>query len=109
MVRQSDPNWVTCSGGGYVASGKPGWDKVPRPVYPKGMQEGLKQLSPDEAGGEVQTPLQVSNSVPIGSLAFFRHAKGGELAERFQEYLLMSDNKIVDRVKTYRGSGQCFF
>jgi D-serine deaminase-like pyridoxal phosphate-dependent protein len=39
----------------------------------------------------------------------FRHAKAGELAERFNEYLLVSGGRIVSRAKTYRGLGDCFF
>jgi len=38
----------------------------------------------------------------------FRHAKAGELAERFNEYLLVAGGEIVDRVPTYRGLGCCF-
>ena len=37
-----------------------------------------------------------------------RHAKGGELAERFAEYLLIRGGEIVAREPSYRGMGQCF-
>lgn len=106
VVRKPAPGWLTAAGGGYIASGKPGWDKVPIPVYPPDAK-----LNPEEGCGEVQTPLQTSQSeqIHIGDPVFFRHAKAGELAERFPEYLLVSQGRIVDRVKTYRGSGQCFF
>lgn len=107
VVRSSDPGFFTCQGGGYVASGEPGWDKVPRPDLPQGLT-----LVPTEGCGEVQTPLKVTSaqeSVQLGDPVIFRHAKAGELAERFNEYLLVSDGKVVDRVKTYRGLGWCFF
>ena len=39
----------------------------------------------------------------------FRHAKAGELAERFNEYLLVAEGKAPARAKTYRGLGLCFF
>jgi D-serine deaminase-like pyridoxal phosphate-dependent protein len=105
-VRTSDPGYVTCLGGGFVASGEPGWDKVPLPAWP----EGLKLLG-SEACGEVQTPLKLppETQVALGSAVLFRHAKAGELAERFDEYVLVSQGKIASRAKTYRGLGHCFF
>jgi len=106
VTRQPAPDMVTCLGGGYVASGPPGWDKIPRPHLP----EGLK-LSEVEGCGEVQTPLNVPSSVKLapGDPVVFRHAKAGEWTERFKEVLLLKDGRIVDRVLTYRGQGQCFF
>ena len=113
IVRISDKNeWITCAGGGYIASGKPGWDKVPIPVYPKGLT-----ISHDEGAGEVQTPLLIhpntdSKTLQLlkhNQLVYFRHAKGGEIAERFTHFLLVQDGKIVETPKTYRGFGKCFF
>ncbi len=104
-VRSSDPGYVTCLGGGYVASGEPGWDKVPVPHDPPGLR-----LVRAEGCGEVQTPLQLPAGVDIrtGEPVLFRHAKAGELAERFDRYTLVSGGEIVDRVPTYRGLGWCF-
>lgn len=103
-VRHPAPDWLTCSGGGYTASGKPGWDKAPLVVYPSPAS-----LNGDEGGGEVQTPVRLSQNLKLGDPVFFRHAKAGELAERFREYLLISHGQIEKRTKTYRGFGQCFF
>jgi D-serine deaminase-like pyridoxal phosphate-dependent protein len=36
---------------------------------------------------------------------FFRHAKAGELAEHFTEYLLVRGGEVVGEAKTYRGLG----
>lgn len=104
-VRTSDPGYVTCLGGGYVASGEPGWDKVPVPAWPPGLK-----LLGAEGCGEVQTPLLLPAGlrVELGSAMLFRHAKAGELAERFEEYLLVSQGKVAGRAKTYRGMGRCF-
>lgn len=41
----------------------------------------------------------------LGQPVFFRPAKAGEIAERFNEYLVKQGDKIVDRVHTYRGLG----
>ena len=97
---------VTCLGGGYVASGEPGWDRLPLPHRP----EGLRYVSM-EGAGEVQTPLLVPPGAPpiaIGDPIVFRHAKAGELAERFDTYLLVRGGEIVAREPTYRGMGRCF-
>jgi D-serine deaminase-like pyridoxal phosphate-dependent protein len=37
-----------------------------------------------------------------------RHAKAGELCERFDSLLLVQDDEIVDEVPTYRGEGKTF-
>ena len=61
--------------------------------------------------GEVQTPLAVPAGIELGlgDPVIFRHAKAGELLERFAEVLLVSGDRVVDRVPSYRGDGQCFF
>lgn len=106
VVRASDPGFVTCQGGGYIASGEPGWDRVPVPVEPTGLK-----LVPAEGCGEVQTPLRVPSNVSLrpGDAVVFRHAKAGELFERFTEVLLVSGGKITGRTRTYRGLGLSFF
>jgi D-serine deaminase-like pyridoxal phosphate-dependent protein len=106
IVRSSDPGYVTCQGGGYVASGPPGWDKVPRPWLPKGLR-----LVKDEGCGEVQTPVRTPRGLDlkIGEPVLFRHAKAGELCEHFTEVLLFSNGTLKSQAKTYRGLGKCFF
>jgi D-serine deaminase-like pyridoxal phosphate-dependent protein len=107
VTRQPSAGMVTCLGGGYVASGPPGADKIPLPWRP----EGLSLLS-NEMCGEVQTPLDArgcSTPLGVGDPVVFRHAKAGELAERFNRYLLLQGGEIVDTVPTYRGQGRCFF
>lgn len=106
--RRSDEGFVTCQGGGYVASGAPGEDRLPLPWLPK----GLKYVG-TEGAGEVQTPLdtsKASSAIELGEPVIFRHAKSGELAERFARFLLIREGeRIVAREPTYRGQGQCFF
>ena len=104
-VRRPGPNFITCLGGGYVASGAHGPDKLPRPEWPAGLD-----LTAAEGAGEVQTPLQgeSANRITLGSPVLFRHAKAGEVMERFREVVLLREGRIVDRVPTYRGEGLCF-
>jgi D-serine deaminase-like pyridoxal phosphate-dependent protein len=106
ITRTPGPGYVTCLGGGYVASGAVGRDKAPRPYLPPGLS-----LLPMEMCGEVQTPLATppSSSLSLGDPVFFRHAKGGELCERFETAYLLSNGAVVGAVPTYRGQGRCFF
>lgn len=97
---------VTCQGGGYVASGAAGRDRLPRPVFPPGLS-----LLPVEGAGEVQTPLAVAAGCAPpapGEIVLFRHAKAGELCERFSELVLVEEGRIVGRAATYRGEGASF-
>lgn len=104
VTRKPRPDMATCLGGGYVASGAVSPDKVPRVVMPEGLS-----LVEAEMCGEVQTPLQGAEALHIGDPVLFRHAKGGELAERFRHYLLVRGSDVEAEVPTYRGQNQCFF
>jgi len=107
VVRRSDVDHVTCAGGGYVASGPPAADRLPLVHLPK----GLEPLVDMEGFGEVQTPFKVSAEAPrlqLGDPVICRHAKGGELAERFDHYLMVRGDAVVDRQPTYRGEGVTF-
>lgn len=105
VTRIPAQNLVTCAGGGYIASGPTTADKAPLPHLPLGLK-----LLDAEMAGEVQTPLAIPAGLNLerGDPVIFRHAKAGELAERFNEYVLIQHGKVLDRVPTYRGDGQCF-
>jgi D-serine deaminase-like pyridoxal phosphate-dependent protein len=105
VVRRPGARLVTCHGGGYVASGGAGKDRLPIPALP----EGLRLLGL-EGAGEVQTPLEVDGApdLALGDPVFFRHAKAGELAEHFAEYMLVRGDRVEGRAATYRGLGKCF-
>jgi D-serine deaminase-like pyridoxal phosphate-dependent protein len=105
VVRQPVPGIYTCHGGGYTASGAVAADKLPKPYLPEGAK-----LTPNEGAGEVQTPIAYDGpeTLQLGDPVLMRHSKAGELCERFNTLLLISDGKVVDEVLTYRGEGQCF-
>lgn len=105
VTRVPGPGLATCLGGGYVASGPVGPFAAPLPWLP----EGLSYL-PNEMAGEVQTPLRVPRGAGLrhGDPVIFRHAKAGEVCERFTEVLLLERGAIVGRAPTYRGLGACF-
>lgn len=102
VVRRPGPGWVTVFKGGFIASGVPGPDRLPTIAWPAGLEySGL------EGPGEVQTPLTGpgTEALRIGDLVWFRHAKAGELAEHFNEFLVVSESTIIDTWSTYRGEG----
>ena len=105
VVRRPAPGVVTALGGGYVASGPAGKDRLPQPFLPEGLS-----LNSLEDAGEVQTPLEglAARSLRIGDRVYFRHAKAGELCERFDSLYLVSGDEVVDEVPTYRGEGKAF-
>jgi D-serine deaminase-like pyridoxal phosphate-dependent protein len=105
VVRRPAPGVVTALGGGYLASGAAGRDRLPRPVLPPGLR-----LDRQEGAGEVQTPLlgRGAADLRVGDRAWFRHAKAGELCERFNELHLVSGHELVATVPTYRGEGFAF-
>ena len=105
VSRIPSPGRVTCLGGGYVASGAAGIEKLPKPYLPYGLS-----LDANEGTGEVQTPLHVPDGLrlTVGDPVIFRHSKAGELCERFRELLLVRGSTIEARVPTYRGQEQCF-
>jgi D-serine deaminase-like pyridoxal phosphate-dependent protein len=105
VVRKPTPSIATVLGGGYPASGLGEPSRVPSPYLPAGLQ-----LDRFEGAGEVQTPVlgAPARDLRIGDRVYFRHAKAGELCERFETLHLVSGDQIVDEVPTYRGEGKTF-
>ncbi|MBZ3902516.1 amino acid deaminase/aldolase [Streptomyces griseiscabiei] len=105
VVRRPGVGVVTVLGGGYPASGAPGPDRLPVPYLP----EGLK-YDPQEGPGEVQTPLlgAPADDLLLGDKVWFRHAKAGELCERFDVLHLVEGEEVTSTVPTYRGEGHTF-
>lgn len=112
VVRKPTPRIATAFGGGYIASGPASWSRSPRPVgwsrrAAGVVASGLKLLR-NEGAGEVQTPVSGADEVRIGDRIWFRHAKAGELCERFDTLSLVHSDGSVDAVPTYRGEGMAF-
>jgi D-serine deaminase-like pyridoxal phosphate-dependent protein len=105
IVRRPRPGVVTALGGGYLASGPADAARLPRAHLPSGLR-----LDGQEGAGEVQTPLlgAAADALAVGDRVYFRHAKAGELCERFSSLHLLEGERIVEEVPTYRGEGQCF-
>jgi D-serine deaminase-like pyridoxal phosphate-dependent protein len=105
VVRRPDDRTATILGGGYPASGAAGADRLPTPHQPEGLK--LDRL---EGAGEVQTPLRGPGAagLRVGDRVWLRHAKAGELCERFNELHLVRGDELVETVPTYRGEGEAF-
>ncbi|WP_228389388.1 alanine racemase [Cumulibacter manganitolerans] len=105
VTRKPADDVVVTFSGGYHASGAPGRSRLPVPTYPAGLSYFAQ-----EGAGEVQTPLRgaAARRLNVGDLVWFRHAKAGEMCERFTELLLVRGGQVVERVPTYRGEGQSF-
>ncbi len=106
VVRRPSPGVATVAGGGFVASGAAGKDRLPVPWAPPGLHAtGL------EGVGEVQTPLTGPGAADlrIGDRVWFRHAKSGELAEHTNLVHLVSgpdsEARVIETVPSYRGLG----
>jgi D-serine deaminase-like pyridoxal phosphate-dependent protein len=105
VVRRPSAKVATVLGGGYIASGAAEKTRLPVPALPSGLK-----LDPNEGAGEVQTPLlgPAARGLRVGDRVYFRHAKAGELCERFNSLLLIEGDRVVDEVATYRGEGKAF-
>ncbi len=105
VVRKPSATIATVLGGGYLASGPADAARLPTPFLPSGLA-----LDKQEGAGEVQTPLTGDRAcdLRVGDRVWFRHAKAGELCERFDRLHLIEGERIVDEVPTYRGEGKCF-
>lgn len=105
VVRRPNPDLVTVAGGGFVASGASGKDRLPLPWAPPDLH-----LTGLEGAGEVQTPLTGpgTRALKVGDWVWFRHAKAGELAEHTNEVHLLTGAEIVRTVPTYRGLGHAW-
>ncbi|HET7689160.1 MAG TPA: amino acid deaminase/aldolase [Nocardioidaceae bacterium] len=98
VTRLPAPGVATVAGGGWIASGPAGADRLPLPTYPAGLS-----LVSIEGAGEVQTPLTGAGELRVGDRVWFRHAKAGELCEHVDELQLVSGSEVTAAVPTYRG------
>lgn len=105
VVRKPAKNIATLFAGGYIASGPATASRQPLPVWPSG-------LSPlgSEGAGEVQSPVKgrAARSLAIGDRVVMRHAKAGEMCERFDRIALVDAEGSTGLVPTYRGEGKNF-
>jgi D-serine deaminase-like pyridoxal phosphate-dependent protein len=105
VVRKPNRQTATVLGGGWIASGPPAEDRMPRPVWPSKLA-----MVPREMAGEVQTPLtgHAAGALRSGDRVWFRHTKSGELSEHVNEFQVVENGAVVGLEPTYRGDGKAF-
>ena len=105
VTRRPSPQVATVHGGGLIASGPAGEDRLPTPWAPAGLH-----LTGLEGAGEVQTPLtgHPASTLAVGDLVWFRHAKSGEPFEHLPTVHLLSGDRFTEAVPSYRGHGLAF-
>lgn len=105
VVRKPAKNIATLFSGGYIASGPANKNRQPTPTWPKGLR-----LIGVEGGGEVQTPVKgkAARDLRIGDHVWMRHAKAGEMCERFDHVHIVAADGSRRSVPTYRGEGKNF-
>ena len=105
VVRKPMPDLATLLGGGWIASGPPAPDRLPRLVWPEGLE-----MLPREMAGEVQTPVKgaAAAKLAVGDRVWLRHTKAGELSEHVDEFAIVDGDQQVGSLPTYRGQGRVF-
>ncbi|RYJ04966.1 MAG: amino acid deaminase/aldolase, partial [Actinomycetales bacterium] len=105
VVRRPTRGIATLFSGGYIASGPAGDSRRPTPVWPEGLE-----LIGTEGAGEVQTPVKGKGArdLRVGDRVLMRHAKAGEMCERFDTVALVAADGSVTTTPTYRGEGKNF-
>jgi D-serine deaminase-like pyridoxal phosphate-dependent protein len=105
VVRRPTVDVATLLGGGWIASGPPGPDRLPQIAWPQGLR-----MLPREAAGEVQTPVTgaAARDLALGDRVWMRHTKAGELAEHVNDFAVVEGGAVVDTVPSYRGEGKAF-
>jgi len=105
VVRKARPGIATLLGGGWVASGPPGPDRLPRVVWPVGTEMVAREMA-----GEVQTPLTgaAAEELAVGDRVWLRHTKAGELSEHLNGFAIVDGQHLIGAELTYRGEGQVF-
>ena len=105
VVRKPSPETAVLLGGGWVASGPAGSDRLPKIVWPP--EAGLVAR---EMAGEVQSPLTGVGAarLAVGDRVWLRHTKAGELSEHLDDFAVVDGNAVVETVPTYRGQGRVF-
>ena len=105
VVRKPTDDVATLFSGGYIASGAVQKNRLPKPTWPEGLA-----LLGAEGAGEVQTPVKgrAARDLQLGDRVLLRHAKAGEMCERFDTVTIVAADGGVETVPTYRGERKNF-
>jgi len=100
VVRRPNAETATLLGGGWIASGVAGEDRLPKVTWPAGVA-----FAPREAAGEVQTPIigRGARELRVGDRAWLRHTKSGEPMEHANEVV---PARVLGRMDAHAESGR---
>ena len=101
------PASVTVAGGGWIASGPPGADRLPVPDLPGRALAGWRT----EGAGEVQTPLRGPGTAALaGRRPRLVPAREGRRARASTSNELhpLAGDRLTGAWPTYRGEGKAF-
>ena len=79
----------------------------PRPLPPPARRPAARPLRRRGRGADPGARRRGPRPA-VGDRVYFRHTKAGELCERFDSLHLVSGDRVVDEVPTYRGEGRTF-
>ena len=109
VVRRPNPETAVLLGGGWIASGPPAPDRLPKVEWPTGLSMVAREMA-----GEVQSPLTgaAAGVLRIGDRVWLRHTKSGELSEHVDGFHLVDTvdgrARFVGEALSYRGEGKVF-
>ena len=103
VVRKPTVEMATLLGGGWIASGPPGLDRLPQLTWPAGLEFVAREMA-----GEVQSPVTGGGALSIGDRVWLRHTKAGELSEHLNELAIVEGDVVTEMMPTYRGEGKAF-
>ncbi|RDV46305.1 amino acid deaminase/aldolase [Leifsonia sp. ku-ls] len=109
VVRRPNAQTATLLGGGWIASGPPGPDRLPSIAWPTGLAMVAREMA-----GEVQTPVTgaAASILRLGDRVWLRHTKSGEPSEHLDGFHLVDTvdgrARVVGVAATYRGDGKVF-
>ena len=103
VVRKPSRSIATALGGGYIASGAPGRDRLPSPFLPAGLK-----LDALEGAGEVQTPLLGAAGCAWATGCGSGTPRRASCASGSTWCTSCRVAALVDSVPTYRGEGKTF-
>ena len=105
VVRRPGPRRATLLGGGYLASGAPGGDRLPRPVLPRGLRLDRARAPARSRRPPPGPPPMASMSATASGCATPRRAS---CASASRQLHLLQGDRVVGTVPTYRGEGATF-
>ena len=100
VVRKPRPDIATLLGGGWIASGPPGRDRMPQVAWPQGSSTSRARAP---ARCRPRCAAAAARDLALGDRVWLRHTKAGELSEHLDEFAVVDgDARCRDRAHVPR-------